>query len=179
MFKKFYPYEYVPNVFSIDYEKLYANGYRGILFDIDNTLVHHGDDSNQRVDHLFRHIHHIGFQTLLLSNNSEDRILRFLRNIDSLYIHDANKPNPNGYQKALTMLELPAEKTLFVGDQLFTDIYGANQVGIPSILVDFIRQPGVTAIGKKRHLEKLLLHFYSRSKTWQHRLGNIYKKESI
>jgi uncharacterized protein len=179
MFKKFYPYEYVPNVFSIDYEKLYAKGYRGILFDIDNTLVHHGDDSNQRVDELFRYLHRIGFQTLLLSNNSEERILRFLKNIDSLYIHDADKPNPLGYKKALKLLKLPAEKTFFVGDQLFTDIYGANQVGIPSILVDFIRQPGVTSIGKKRRLEKLLLRFYSCSKSCQHRLGNIYKEESI
>ena len=50
MFKLFYPHEYVESVFSIDYEKLYQKGYRGIVFDIDNTLVPHGADSTPEVD---------------------------------------------------------------------------------------------------------------------------------
>ena len=45
MIKKYYPYEYAESVFMIDYQKLYQKGFRGIIFDIDNTLVHHGDDS--------------------------------------------------------------------------------------------------------------------------------------
>ena len=45
MLEKYYPHEYAQNVFSIDYQKLYKKGFRGIIFDIDNTLVHHGDDS--------------------------------------------------------------------------------------------------------------------------------------
>ena len=53
MFKKFYPYEYVESVFSIDYNKLYNKGYRGIIFDIDNTLVPHGTDSTKKIDDLF------------------------------------------------------------------------------------------------------------------------------
>ncbi len=56
-------------VFAIDYEKLSALGYKGILFDIDNTLVHHGDDSTPEVHALFRHIHSLGLKTLLLSDN--------------------------------------------------------------------------------------------------------------
>ena len=71
MFKIFYPYEYVKNVFSIDYDKLYSKGYRGLIFDIDNTLVHHGDDSTDEVDELFKYIQQIGFKTIILSNNSE------------------------------------------------------------------------------------------------------------
>ena len=45
MLEKYYPHEYAQTVFSIDYQKLYKKGFRGIIFDIDNTLVHHGDDS--------------------------------------------------------------------------------------------------------------------------------------
>ena len=89
MFKMFYPYEYVESVFSIDYNKLYDKGYRGIIFDIDNTLVHHGDDSTKEIDELFTTIQTIVFKTLLLSNNNEDRVKRFLNNIDSLYICNA------------------------------------------------------------------------------------------
>lgn len=48
MFEQFFPYEYAQSVFAIDYEKLYRLGYRGLIFDVDNTLVHHGDPSNER-----------------------------------------------------------------------------------------------------------------------------------
>ena len=53
MFKRFYPYAYVDSVFAINYQKLYNMGYRGLIFDIDNTLVHHGDDSTPEIDDLF------------------------------------------------------------------------------------------------------------------------------
>ena len=69
MFKRYYPYARASSVFTIDYEKLYVKGFRGIIFDIDNTLVHHGDNSNPKVDSLFETLHEIGFTTVLLSNN--------------------------------------------------------------------------------------------------------------
>ena len=62
MLKALYPHEYVDSVFDIDYDKLYDMGYRGIIFDIDNTLVHHGDDSNEEIDELFRAIRGIGLK---------------------------------------------------------------------------------------------------------------------
>ena len=86
MLERWYPTAHVPSVFAIDYEKLSALGYKGILFDIDNTLVHHGDDSTPEVDALFRHIHSLGLKTLLLSDNSAVRIERFNRNIRTLFI---------------------------------------------------------------------------------------------
>lgn len=49
MLEKYYPYEYAQSVFQIDYQKLYDRGFRGIIFDIDNTLVHHGDSSHWRL----------------------------------------------------------------------------------------------------------------------------------
>lgn len=59
MLKDLYPYEYVESVFTIDYKKLYQNGYRGLLFDIDNTLVPHGENSTPEVDELFKNIQNI------------------------------------------------------------------------------------------------------------------------
>ncbi len=177
MFKVFYPYEYVDSVFSIDYNKLYNKGYRGIIFDIDNTLVHHGDDSTKEIDELFITIQNIGFKTLLLSNNNEDRVKRFLNNIDSLYICDAEKPKVDNYIKAVEMLNINKEETLFIGDQIFTDILGANKSGIANILVKFIKAKGETKIGKRRQIEKIILKFYKKNKSFQHRLGNIIKKE--
>ena len=164
MLKKYYPYEHIESVFKIDYKKLYEKGYRGIIFDLDNTLVHHGDNSNEKVDNLFKEIHNAGLKTIILTNNDKERVERFKKNIDTMYICDADKPNKSGYLLALKKLRLKKHKVVYIGDQIFIDIIGANNCGIPSILVDFIRIPGVTKIGKKRYIEKIILFFYKRSK---------------
>lgn len=176
MLKKFYPYEYVESVFDIDYNILYQKGFKGLIFDIDNTLVHHGDDSTKEVDELFKKIQNIGFKTILLSNNNEKRVKRFLKNIDSLYICDAQKPNVENYFKAVEMMNIKKEEAIFVGDQLFTDILGANRSGIASILVKFIRLNNEAKIGKRRQLENVILKFYKRNKSLQNRFGDIKKK---
>lgn len=178
MFKMFYPYEYVESVFDIDYKKLYSLGYRGVIFDIDNTLVHHGEDSTKEIDELFQVIHNIGLKTLLLSNNNKERIERFLTNIDSLYIADADKPKVTNYYKAIEMLEMKKEEVVFVGDQVFTDIYGANRCKMANILVKFLRYESETKIGKKRTLEKWILRFYKMNRSCQHRIGDIHKDRS-
>ncbi len=178
MFRIFYPHEYVKSVFSIDYQKLYAKGYRAVIFDIDNTLVPHGKGSTKKVDHLFKHIHSTGLKTLLLSNNDKERIESFIENIDTMYICDAQKPKTPAYFKALKMLDLPKESVVFVGDQLFTDIFGANRCGIDNILVAYIRKKNETKIGIRRNLEKIILRFYKHSRSCRHRLGDIHTKET-
>lgn len=178
MLNLFYPYEYADSVFSIDYQKLYDKGYRGLIFDIDNTLVHHGEDSTPEVDALFRQIHQVGLKTVLLSNNSEKRILRFLQNIDSGYIAEANKPETAGYEKAIRMLDLPKDQCICIGDQLFTDIYGANKYGITSILVKYLRYPDEKKIGIRRSIEKVVLKCYHMSRSCRGRLGDIYLEEA-
>lgn len=172
MFKEFFPYECAGSVFEIDYRKLYKKGIRGIIFDIDNTLVHHGDDSTPEIERLFRDIHDAGLKTLLLTNNDEERVERFIKNIDTLYICDAEKPEPEGYRKALKKLKLKKSQAVCVGDQIFTDILGANKAGIPSILVKYIMLPGETKIGKRRYAEKLILWYYRHTR-YAHRLGDI------
>lgn len=177
MFKKLYPYEYADSVFAIDYNKLYNDGYKGLIFDIDNTLVHHGDDSNEKIDNFFKTIQNIGFKTLILSNNDEERVKRFLKNIDSLYICDAQKPDCKSYLKAVQMLDLKKEEVICIGDQIFTDILGANKSRIPSILVKFIRLPNETNYGKRRKVEDIILKMYSNNKKMTHRFGDIILKE--
>lgn len=179
MFGALYPYAYIDSVFSIDYEALYADGYRAILFDIDNTLVHHGADSTPEIDALLRHIQALGFQTLLLTNNDEERVQRFLRNVDALYVCDADKPRPAGYERAMELLKLPKEQLLCIGDQMFTDILGANRCGIASILVHYLQRGNETKIGKKRQLEKAVLWCYRRNRRAQNRLGDIRVKEGV
>lgn len=160
MLKQYYPGAYCESVFSIDFQKLYDMGYRGLIFDVDNTLVHHGDDSNEAVDDLFRKLHAMGFKTLLLSNNSAERLERFKRNIDTQYIDEAAKPLPDAYHKAVRMLGIEKSQALCIGDQIFTDILGANRSGIDSILVHYIQINKKARIGVKRYLEKAILIIY-------------------
>lgn len=176
MFKVLYPYQYVDNVLDINYQKLYDYGYRAIIFDVDSTLVPHGKNSNPDVDKLFKKLNCIGFKTLLLSDNSEERIKRFIKNIDTMYIYEANKPHKEGYIQAIKMLGIPKDQIVYIGDQIFTDIYGANKCGIKSILVKFIMQKDEVKIGKKRKVEKIILKLYRKSK-YNNRFGNICKEE--
>ena len=177
MLKKYYPDYYINSVFDIDFQKLYDKGYRGILFDVDNTLVHHGDDSNYKVDELFKTIKEIGFKTILISDNNEKRLLRFLKNIDSPYIAEANKPNPQSYLKALKILDLSNNEAICIGDQIFKDILGANKSGIDSILVHFITVKENEKIGIRRQMEKFILKFYKLSKKYNH-LDDVEKGDS-
>ena len=144
MLRRFYPYEYVDSVFVLDYGKIFRKSFRGIIFDIDMTLVPHGEDSTPEVDALFEEIHACGLKTLLLTNNDEPRVKRFVKNIDTLYICDAEKPNPKNYLKAVELLGIKKEETIFVGDQIFIDIFGANKSDIANVLVNY-----VTAYEKK------------------------------
>ena len=173
MLKKYYPYEYVESVFTINYKKLYEKGFRGIIFDVDNTLVPHGEDSTPEVDELFKKIQDMGFKTYILSDNGKKRLDKFLENIDCQYIDNANKPQPDNYFKAIENMGLDKSKVVYIGDQVFTDILGANRCGIASILVKFIGYYTETKIGIKRNIEKIILRMYSKSKKYQHRLGNI------
>lgn len=166
MFKKLYPNCHVKSVYKIDYDKLFSLGYRGIIFDLDNTLVHHGDNSNKKVDNLFKQIKKKGFKTCILTNNTEERVKRFLKNIDSYYIFDADKPKKDNYIKACEIMKLSKNKVIYVGDQIFVDILGANRAEVESILVDFIRKNNSAKIGKKRILEKYILKFYKKSKKY-------------
>ncbi len=164
LIEKYYPRGYAESVFAIDYAKLFEKGFRGVIFDIDNTLVHHGDASTSEVDELFARIHAIGLKTLLLTNNDEERVKRFITNINTEYICDANKPDTSGYIKAVEKLGIKCSQAVVIGDQLFTDILGANRSNIAGILVKFIKLPTEKLIGKRRYLEKLILFIWRYSK---------------
>lgn len=175
MFKMLYPFACVNSVFTIDYSKLHNAGYKAIIFDIDNTLVHHGKESTPEIDALFKKLHSMGFKTLLMSNNCRRRIEKFNKNINTLFIPDAGKPCTKNYKKALGMLGVKDTEVIFIGDQLFTDVLGANKTGIPSILVQYFRGNSGKGIGKRRKLENILLKFYYSNNKYRNRLGQIEK----
>lgn len=160
MLKKFYPDEYLDSTYSIDFDKLYKDGYRGIIFDIDNTLVPHGAPADERACALFEHLKELGFSCMLLSNNKEARVKMFNDAVGVSYIYKAGKPKPLNYRKAMEQMGTDISDTIFIGDQIFTDIYGANLAGIRTVLVKPIHPKEEIQIVLKRYLEKIVLFFY-------------------
>jgi vancomycin resistance protein VanW len=178
MLSQYYPYECAESVFRIDTEKLLARGIRAMIFDIDNTLVHHGDDATPEIEAYFAALRETGMKALLLSNNDAPRCERFIRNMPWLpYVCDADKPDPKGYRRAAELLGVSPAETVVVGDQIFTDILGANRSGMASILVHFIRLPEETHIGKRRYLEYVILFLRRLQKKYCGRLGDILTNE--
>lgn len=163
MLERFYPDLYISSTYKIDFKKIYDSGYRGIIFDIDNTLVTHGAPADDRSIALIEHLKEIGFGILLLSNNKEPRVKTFNDAVKVKYIFKAGKPAKKGYLHAMEMLGTDKDTTLFVGDQLFTDVWGARNAGIFSILVQPIDKKEEIQIVLKRYLEKIVLAFYKRS----------------
>lgn len=135
LFDDLYPDEVTASVYEMDWEAL-SGDYDGVIFDIDNTLVPHGAGADGRAMRLFRRLRKLGFRTLLVSNNKEARVKPFAWQLQTDYVHKAGKPKMGGYRKALRKMGILPERILFVGDQIFTDIWGANRAGMRTVLTD-------------------------------------------
>lgn len=164
MFDMFFPDRYVASTYVIDFEKLYERGYRGLIFDIDNTLVPHGEPADERAVRLFERLKGIGFSCCLISNNQEPRVKMFNEKIKVDYVYNAHKPSTKNYKKAMEIMGTYTDNTLFIGDQLFTDVWGAKRAGIGNILVKPIHPREEVQIVLKRYLERIVLHFYLKSR---------------
>lgn len=160
MFDMFFPDRYVASTYVIDFEELYEKGYRGLIFDIDNTLVPHGAPADGRAIRLFERLKAIGYQCCLISNNQEPRVKMFNEKIQVDYVYNAHKPSVKNYKKAMEIMGTDTSNTLFIGDQLFTDVWGAKRSGISNILVKPIHPKEEIQIVLKRYLERIVLYFY-------------------
>ncbi|MBE5955650.1 MAG: YqeG family HAD IIIA-type phosphatase [Lachnospiraceae bacterium] len=162
MFQIFYPTQWLDSTYQIPFEEWYERGCRGVIFDIDNTLVPHDAPATEEAKQLFDNLRKMGFDTCLTSNNKEPRVAAFALAVNSKYIYKANKPSRSGYLRAMEMMGTDKDTTLFVGDQLFTDVFGANRTGIPTILVKPINPKEEIQIVLKRYLERIVLYFYKK-----------------
>lgn len=172
MFQTFFPDIESTSAYDIDFQMYYEQGYRGIIFDIDNTLVPHNAGPTAQAAAFMQRLKEIGFSVCLLSNNKEPRVASFNAPLQVHYIFKADKPSKRGYRKAMEVMGTDTENTLFVGDQLFTDVWGAKRTGIFSILVKPIHPKEEIQIVLKRRLEKPILWLYHRSLRNGKRKGN-------
>ncbi|MCR4891317.1 MAG: YqeG family HAD IIIA-type phosphatase [Lachnospiraceae bacterium] len=160
----FYPTWCARSVYELDFEALYRKGFRGIIFDVDNTLVPHDAPADERARELFLRLHDIGFRCVLVSNNKEPRVKSFKEDvIYTDYVYKAGKPLKKGYLAAMERMGTDERTTLCIGDQIFTDTWGAGRVGIKTILTKPINPKEEIQIVLKRIPEKLVLYFFRKS----------------
>lgn len=141
--KNFLPAACYKTVFDIDYSKLYENGIRIILIDLDNTLIPYDiHEAMQEHIELFKTIKSFGFKIIIISNNKEERVKKFASAVNCEYIFSALKPLKKGYKRALKQLQdYDNHEIIAIGDQLMTDVFGSSRVKIKCILVKAIKKP--------------------------------------
>lgn len=162
MLERFYPNLYIDSTYNIDFNDFYNKGYRAVIFDIDNTLVEHGAPADERAVKFFEYLSTLGYKYMMISNNKEPRVKMFCDAVNAPYIYKAGKPKPDNYIAAMEKLGTDTTNTLFVGDQVFTDVWGAKKAGIYSILVKPIHPKEEIQIVLKRYLEKIVLNSYKK-----------------
>ena len=155
----FYPTMYRRRITDVTVEDLRRQGARAVLLDVDNTLTtHDAPDLDVAVREWLNCMQAEGLQLIIVSNNSPQRVEPFACSIGLPFAAHARKPLPTGYRAACAALDVPLRECIAIGDQMFTDILGANLAGIPSILLEPI-QPEVEQkfIVFKRKIERVLM----------------------
>ncbi|MEK4512199.1 YqeG family HAD IIIA-type phosphatase [Paenibacillus sp. FSL K6-2524] len=136
MFERFMPKLRVDSVFDIDLDDLYAKGYRGIITDLDNTLV--GAKAPLATPELLEWLQKVkesGFKLVIVSNNNMDRVSIFSNPLNIEFVHSARKPSSSPFRRAMGLMGLSSDETIVVGDQMMTDVYGGNRLGLFTVLV--------------------------------------------
>ena len=116
MFDRFFPDQYVASTYVIDFEKLYKEGIRGVIFDIDNTLVPHGAPADERAIRLFARLRSIGLDYCLISNNQLPSVKPFADAVQAKFVEDAHKPSRKNYLKAMKLMHVDLDSCIFVRD---------------------------------------------------------------
>lgn len=156
------------SVEEIDYEGLWRAGFRALIFDVDNTLGEWGCDViPERVHALLRRLDARGFALGFLSNDS-GRNRPVLKEQLSCWpvVWRAKKPRTRGYKNILDLLRSVNARTVMIGDQLLTDIWGAKRAGLYAILVAPVNPASDSLWAKlRRPLERVLLRLLARKDT--------------
>lgn len=136
MIEKFLPHKRVNSIYDIDLDELSRKGIRGIITDLDNTLVGAKEPTaTPELETWFEQLLRSGFQVVIVSNNGLSRVSKFSEPLSLPYIYRAKKPFHRAFRQAIAMMQLPVHSCAIIGDQLMTDVFGGNRFGLHTILV--------------------------------------------
>ncbi len=137
MLNNFVPDIYQKSIYEINYKKLKKNGIKCLIFDLDNTITPINiKKPTKKLKDLFEELKDMKFKVIIISNSTKKRVEPFkdLLGVDSAYL--SLKPLKRKYLKVLKIYRFKPDKIACIGDQLLTDIWGANRMNFVSILVN-------------------------------------------
>lgn len=153
----FYPKGYFKRVSEISTEYLKENNIKGLILDVDNTLIDYYKNMSEDTIKWANELKHNGIKMCILSNsNKKEKVREVAQKLELEYIYFGIKPFKRGFKKAKQILGLENSEIAVIGDQIFTDVIGANRMKMYSILVDPIEEKDILVTLIKRPIENYI-----------------------
>ncbi|MEW9049548.1 MAG: YqeG family HAD IIIA-type phosphatase [Neobacillus sp.] len=161
MLKNFLPDEHVKSVLDITPEHLKKKGIKGIITDLDNTLVEWDrPNATPQLIQWFEEIKRHDILVTIVSNNNEERVKAFSDPLNIPFIFQARKPMVRAFNKALAQMGIQKNETVVIGDQLLTDVLGGNRSGFHTILVVPVAQTDGFVTKFNRFAERRIMNWF-------------------
>lgn len=161
MLKMFLPDEYVESIFEIDPIQLKERGIKGIITDLDNTLVAWDvADATEEVIEWFKKMKDNGLDVTIISNNNRERVKIFSEPLNIPFLYAARKPLLRSFNRAKEKMALKKEEVAVIGDQVLTDVFGGNRGGFYTILVVPIVETDAKITKVNRFIERRILNYF-------------------
>lgn len=153
------------DVTRVDKALLDANGLRGLILDVDNTLTEHGSQYvRPQVEQWLRRMSDQGIRLIIVSNNTRSRVQPFASRLGLDFVAMGCKPLTMGLSRAQKQMGLPTQEVGVVGDQIYTDVVGGNLKGMYTILVTPFVVEDTAFFKLKRSLETIHIRAYCKRK---------------
>lgn len=163
MLKVFLPDQHAKDIFEITPESLMENGIKGVITDLDNTLVEWDrPNATPKLVKWLEEMKHSNIKITIVSNNNENRVKAFSEPLEIPFISAARKPFKRAFNQALQQMALKKEETVVIGDQLLTDVLGGNRGGFRTILVVPVAQTDGFFTRFNRMVERRILNWFQK-----------------
>lgn len=161
MLKQFLPDEHVKSILEISPDQLKSRGIKGIITDLDNTLVEWDrPNATPALIKWFEELKKKDILVTIVSNNNKERVRAFADPLDIPFIFQARKPLAKAFKKAITQMGIKKEEAVVIGDQLLTDVLGGNRSGFHTILVVPVAQTDGFFTKFNRFAERRILNWF-------------------
>lgn len=156
-----YPNLYLNNILEVKENIIKEKNIKAVLIDIDNTVMYYDRNLLVGLEEWADELKKLGVKLCVLSNsNHKDKAEKVSRALNIPYIYFAKKPFKSGFRRAIKLLDEKPQNVAMVGDQILTDVLGANRMKMFSILTKPLEERDIWVTKVKRPLEQLIIKRY-------------------
>ncbi len=156
--EEYIPDVYAKSIYTVDYAKLWGQGIKCLLFDLDNTIVpSHESEPPKKAKELFTSLKQKGFKVIIFTNSPMIRLRGFKNNFGVDGVSSAFKPFTYKLKKLLRKYHYTINEVAIIGDQMMTDIKVGNKIGITTVLIEPVSKKDFILTKINRHKEKKIM----------------------